>query len=277
MAATHLFLGPPPRRRFLSGFSSSLIAHFVLLLALTIVFERRDTEVPEAEGPPQLVWIAVSGDGGGGGGGGNRTLEPPRNAQRPGRDPRSVPPPPRTTPVEPVVQHAITEPSPEQVLEAPVLPQAAATLSLPGAIDGAAVSTSSLGPGTGPGAGTGDRDGIGSGRDGGLGPGSGGNAGDGPNTGGNRNLTLPIVLRDVKPQYTAEAMRARVQGAVLIRAIVQTDGTVRDAQVVRSLDPVFGLDQAAVKAASQWLFRPGLMAGVPVPVAITIELFFNLR
>ncbi len=88
---------------------------------------------------------------------------------------------------------------------------------------------------------------------------------------------MPTVIRDVKPDYTTEAMRARVQGAVLVRAIVQADGTVRDVQVVRSLDPVFGLDQAAVRAAAQWRFRPALMAGQPVPMAITIELVFNLR
>jgi protein TonB len=90
-------------------------------------------------------------------------------------------------------------------------------------------------------------------------------------------LLPPTVLRDVKPRYTPEAMRARVEGAVVVTAIVQADGTVRDVQVVRSLDPVFGLDQAAVNAARQWLFRPGLMAGLPVPVAVTIELSFNLR
>ena len=66
-------------------------------------------------------------------------------------------------------------------------------------------------------------------------------------------------------------------GGVLVRAIVQADATVRDIRVIRSLDPVFGLDQAAVLAASQWLFRPALMAGQPVALAITIELVFSLR
>ena len=56
-------------------------------------------------------------------------------------------------------------------------------------------------------------------------------------------------------------MRARIQGAVLVAAIVEADGTVRDARVVRSLDGVFGLDQAAVRAANQWVFRPATMDG----------------
>ena len=55
------------------------------------------------------------------------------------------------------------------------------------------------------------------------------------------------------------------------------DGTVGDVKVTRSLDPIFGLDQEAIKAAKQWRFRPGMRQGEPVPVIITIELTFTLR
>ena len=48
-------------------------------------------------------------------------------------------------------------------------------------------------------------------------------------------------------------------------------------RVVRSLDGVFGLDQAAVRAANQWVFRPATMDGEPVAPAVTIELVFTLR
>jgi TonB family protein len=47
--------------------------------------------------------------------------------------------------------------------------------------------------------------------------------------------------------------------------------------VVRSLDPTFGLDQEAIKAARQWRFAPGTRMGQPVSVQITIELTFTLR
>jgi TonB family protein len=72
-------------------------------------------------------------------------------------------------------------------------------------------------------------------------------------------------------------MRAKVQGTVLLECIVRPDGTVSDVQVLRSLDPIFGLDQEAIKAASQWRFAPGTRFGQPVPVLITIELQFTLR
>ncbi len=85
------------------------------------------------------------------------------------------------------------------------------------------------------------------------------------------------MIREVKPQYTAEAMRAKIQGVVLLEAVVQTDGTVGDVRVIRSLDPVFGLDQEALKAARQWRFVPGRRQGQPVPVLVSIELTFTLR
>ena len=86
-----------------------------------------------------------------------------------------------------------------------------------------------------------------------------------------------MVIFEKKPQYTSDAMRAKVQGSVTIQAIVRTDGSVGDASVVRSLDSTFGLDEEAMKAARQRRFRPGTRFGEPVPVIITIELTFTLR
>ena len=48
-------------------------------------------------------------------------------------------------------------------------------------------------------------------------------------------------------------------------------------QVTQSLDTQFGLDAQAVKAAKQWLFKPGMKAGKPVAVQISIELTFTLK
>jgi TonB family protein len=110
----------------------------------------------------------------------------------------------------------------------------------------------------------------------GLGKGFGGGTGGGAYKPG-AGITLPRVLREVKPQYTADAMRAKVQGSVWLECIVMPDGSVGDVRVTRSLDPIFGLDQEAIKAAKQWRFSPGIRQGEPVPVIITIELTFTLR
>jgi len=66
-------------------------------------------------------------------------------------------------------------------------------------------------------------------------------------------------------------MRARVAGIVLLESVVGTDGRVSDVRIARSLDPVFGLDQEAMKAAKRWQFDPATRFGEPVPVVITIE------
>src|SRR5262249_41783353 len=79
-------------------------------------------------------------------------------------------------------------------------------------------------------------------------------------------VTLPKLAREVKPQYTTEALQAKIQGTVLVECVVRPDGTVGDVHVARSLDPVYGLDSEAVKAAKQWTFEPGTKDGKPVPV-----------
>src|SRR4029077_9129912 len=110
----------------------------------------------------------------------------------------------------------------------------------------------------------------------GLGAGFGGGTGGGVYQPGN-GVSLPRILREVKPQYTSDAMRAKIQGAVLLQCVVRPDGSVTDIQVMRSLDPRFGLDEEAIKAARQWRFAPGTRMGQPVSVQITIELTFTLR
>ena len=124
--------------------------------------------------------------------------------------------------------------------------------------------------------GSGQGSGAGPGQGSGLGPGTGGGIGGGAYRPGN-GVEIPTLVRQVKPSYTSEAMRAKVQGVVLLECVVQTDGGVGNCSVQRSLDQTFGLDQEAIKAARQWRFRPGTRFGQPVPVLVTIELTFTLR
>ncbi|MEQ1728952.1 MAG: TonB family protein [Vicinamibacterales bacterium] len=223
----------------------------------------------------QIVWLSQPGPGGGGGGGGNRMKEPPRAAELPGKDKITVPveKPPSIAPPTPTK----VEPIPVEQLNIPALTLSSGAEVLAGALDGPpGPPTPSLGSGSGGGAGTGTGTGIGSGSGSGLGAGSGGGTGGGVYQPGN-GVTLPRILREVKPAYTSDAMRAKVQGTVLLQCVVRPDGSVSDIQVLRSLDSVFGLDQEAMKAARQWRFAPGTRMGQAVPVQITIELTFTLR
>jgi protein TonB len=222
-----------------------------------------------------IIWLSEPGPGGGGGGGGNRMKEPPKQAELPGKDKLTVPVE-KAPKLEPP-QQVKTEPNPVEQLNIPAKELAAAQDSLPGAIEAPpGPPTVSQGSGVGGGAGTGTGTGIGPGSGSGLGPGSGGGAGGGTYRPGN-GVTTPVVLREVKPAYTSDAMRAKVQGSVLLECIVRPDGSVGEVKVVRSLDSVFGLDLEAMKAARQWRFRPGMRLGEPVPVLVVIELTFTLR
>ena len=90
-------------------------------------------------------------------------------------------------------------------------------------------------------------------------------------------VTPPRVTREIRTQYTPEAMRAKITGTVVVEGIVRPDGTVANARVVRSLDPVFGLDAEALKAFSNYRFAPGTLNGMPVPVFVTMTMTFNVR
>jgi len=91
------------------------------------------------------------------------------------------------------------------------------------------------------------------------------------------SVTAPRVVKDVKPRYGAEAMRAKIQGTVQLEAVVQADGTVGEVRVIRSLDREFGLDDEAVACLKQWRFTPGTKDGVAVPVLVSVEMSFTLR
>jgi protein TonB len=85
----------------------------------------------------------------------------------------------------------------------------------------------------------------------------------------------PVLVKDVKPNYSPSAMRRKVQGTVELYAIVLKDGTVGEVTIKRSLDEE--LDQAAIKAVKQWEFKPGTKDGDAVNVRVTVDLTFRYR
>jgi len=91
---------------------------------------------------------------------------------------------------------------------------------------------------------------------------------------GEEGVTSPSVTYKVQPSYTPEAKEAKIQGTVVITAVVNSLGRAEDIKVTRSLDP--GLDVNAIGAVSQWLFKPGTKDGQPVDVAVMIEINFKL-
>ena len=84
----------------------------------------------------------------------------------------------------------------------------------------------------------------------------------------------PQVTKSGRPRYTPEALKAKIQGTVMLQIVVGTNGKVRDARVIRSI-PM--LDEGALAAAREWEFTPTVVDGKPVPVLLTLELDFNVK
>jgi len=266
----HLLIGEMPAPRQMAGSwwegtGLSIAAHAVvlglLLYAATHVKQVVQT-INAVSGP--LIFLEQRGPGGGGGGGGDTTPTPPRPAAIPAT---------KLTQLTPMPNPADTPPPPE--LRIPVV-TAQAMEMVPGAMT--AINGTSPGKGLGLGGGGGRGPGSGPGDGPGAGPGSaGGFGGDVYNPG--NGVTSPQLVKEVRPNYTADAMRAKVQGVVEMRAIVLPDGSVDPTRIriTRSLDASLGLDQQAIVAVKQWRFRPGTRDGQPVAVWVNVELTFTLR
>ena len=155
--------------------------------------------------------------------------------------------------------------------------------------------TPSNGPGNGGGVGTNNGSGIGEGDGPGFGPGKNGNIGGGPKSPGggkkgggsgdnpddpDRVFTSPQVterarvLSKPEPQYTEEARRADITGAVVLRVVFSKSGEVTNIRTIKPLP--FGLTEKAIAAARLIRFVPAKRNGQPVSMYMQLEYNFNL-
>jgi len=250
-------------RSWWQGTGASVVIHSVILGALIYAATHAAQIVQQVNQVSEkfdVIFLDKPKPGPGGGGGGRpKDPEPPRKAEIVAAKPPT--PNPVAKPVD-IPTPQITVP----------IQTAQAVVTLPGAL---APIDSNVGTGA---AGGGRGTGIGTGTGSGVGEGSGGGFGGGVYQIGN-GVTSPTLIREVKPNYTGDAMRAKLQGVVEMEAVVLPDGSVDPTRIkiTRSLDSTFGLDQQAIIAVKQWRFRPGTYKGQPVPVLVNVELTFTLR
>ena len=238
-------------RHLTPAFAVSVAVHAAVVVTLLfMVSSRRETEerVVTRLTPDHLVWVPDSRPAARGGGGTPAPTKPPE-----------VPKPavPDPVPAPPIVEPEVIAPAPEPEPQTTV---AAVPSPGPTADNAAALN-----------AGIGDK-----GRGTGAGP------DDGPGGGGTiygigNGVSAPIPLRRPPPAYTAEAMRARLQGTVVLNCVVTPDGVCTNIRIAKSLDMTFGLDEQAIASAREWRFRPGMRMGEPVPVLVTLEIGFTIR
>jgi protein TonB len=87
-------------------------------------------------------------------------------------------------------------------------------------------------------------------------------------------LSAPEALRKVDPAYPADLLRDRIEGVVILHAVIHRDGSVGDVSVLEGCNDQ--LDANARAALEQWRFRPGTKNGVPVDVEAVIRVPFRV-
>jgi len=87
-------------------------------------------------------------------------------------------------------------------------------------------------------------------------------------------IQAPRKIKDVKPIYPESAKADGRQGVAIIEAVIDAEGNVSEAKVIRSIGA--DLDDAAVDAVMQWRFVPTMLNGRPVPVIMTVTVNFTL-
>ena len=256
----------------------SVLFHLAVVAMLLLVAGRTASDPvspleaadPERLQLPHMIFLQMPTLGGGGGG--KRQSVPPPRARVKGRDPVSMP----------VATPVIASPQPNDVSRPPesllldVVPVASGTaflVGLPEALRSSDLSQGDIGLGGGVGEGTGT--GSGSGAGAGLGAGSIRGFGGGAYRLGS-GVVPPTLLKQVRPTYTTEALRLRIQGTVMLEVVVGRDGIPLALRITRSLDPG-GLDEEAIAAVREWRFTPGRVADVPVDVLVTIQLDFRVQ
>jgi protein TonB len=251
------------------GMIAAMLFLPMLFLSNSRKVKSNETKISLLDPSSLLLNLPKSAEKSGGGGGGGRREQTPASLGKLPRpaDRQLTPPVPKVVNPDPILP---VEPT-------VIVPQLAQlpTLNLPNYGDPTGIpGPPSSGPGTGGGIGTGTGGGVGPGKGGGVGPGEGGGIGGGIfRVGG--GVSAPTIVFRVEPTYSEEARKAKYQGVVVLSAIVRKDGSIEILKVVRGLG--LGLDENAIQALKQWKFRPGMRNGIPVDVALNIEVNFSLR
>ena len=90
------------------------------------------------------------------------------------------------------------------------------------------------------------------------------------------DMTPPVKLHAPPPHYTEVARRARLEGVVIVQAIIDKQGNVSSVKLLKRLQ--LGLDQAAVEAIRRWRFEPARLAdGRAAEVYYTLTVKFELQ
>lgn len=225
---------------------------------------------------PNLIFVMTEGPGGGGGGGGELSEDPASVQKIQGQNQAKIAVAVETAEDKLIFEDPERPPEEEEkkVVEkkevpeivAPIVAQAPDDTTEKGILEGQEQLVASAGAGA-------DSGGIGTGRGRGIGEGTGGGFGGGAYRMGS-GLTPPVLVRQIQPGFTEEALARKIQGEVVVEVVILKDGSVRPVRVLRGLSA--DLNQKAIEAASQWKFIPAKFKGQPVDLIAEIVVDFNI-
>jgi protein TonB len=99
-----------------------------------------------------------------------------------------------------------------------------------------------------------------------------------PRLAGVGDVGLPVRIPEsyVEPEYPEMARVARLEGRVILQAVIDGEGLVREIEVLRCNRPYVGFEEAATVAVQQWRYEPAMQNERPVSVFFTIRVDFEL-
>jgi protein TonB len=86
-------------------------------------------------------------------------------------------------------------------------------------------------------------------------------------------MTPPQVLAGPNPEYTPQALEREVEGTMVVKCVVSTQGVVRNCRVLKSLP---FMDRAVITALEQRRYSPALLHGQPIEVDYTFKIKLSL-
>jgi len=87
-------------------------------------------------------------------------------------------------------------------------------------------------------------------------------------------VTPPKAILQREAEFSDYARQKKIQGSCVVSLVVDVNGMPQNVHIARSLEP--SLDQNAVLSVRKYRFQPAMMNGIPVPVAISVEVTFRL-
>ncbi|MCI0617767.1 energy transducer TonB, partial [bacterium] len=88
-------------------------------------------------------------------------------------------------------------------------------------------------------------------------------------------VELPVLIRRIQPDYPKLALAARIQGTVVLRALISRTGDVQNVTILKTAHPL--LNQSAIEAVSQWQYKPATLGSKPIAVFFQVTVVFTIR